>query len=223
MNYYEILRVERNATIDEIKKSYRKLALKYHPDKNKDESAPKKFKKISNAYNILSDPLKRKKYDHLLNKKERKNKEPEYKFNKNFDPIFDDIGLQESFKIFNDFFKNNMFFDNGFFGKESPFNDPFFKNSLNQLNDPFNNQFFKNNKNSFSSYSSTTISTIDKDGKIVTKESINVNNNGKKDSFQKEYYVDKNGKKHIVTEKGNTKLNYADEENKKRKYKMIKN
>ena len=61
MNYYEILRVERNATIDEIKKSYRKLALKYHPDKNKDESAPKKFKKISNAYNILSDPLKRKK------------------------------------------------------------------------------------------------------------------------------------------------------------------
>ena len=55
-NYYEILEVSRNASQEEIKKSYKKLALKYHPDKNKDnEEATNKFKEIAEAYDTLGD------------------------------------------------------------------------------------------------------------------------------------------------------------------------
>ena len=60
-DYYKILELNKNATIDEIKKSYRKLALKYHPDKNNGEE--KKFKEITEAYETLSDPQKKHAYD----------------------------------------------------------------------------------------------------------------------------------------------------------------
>lgn len=64
-DYYEILGVERNACLNDIKKAYRKLARKYHPDVNKDPGAEEKFKKIVEAYEVLSDPEKRKRYDAL--------------------------------------------------------------------------------------------------------------------------------------------------------------
>jgi curved DNA-binding protein len=63
-DYYELLGVDRKASGDEIKKAYRKLAMKYHPDRTKgDKSAEEKFKKISEAYAVLSDKDKRKQYD----------------------------------------------------------------------------------------------------------------------------------------------------------------
>jgi curved DNA-binding protein len=63
-DYYKILGVEKTASPEEIKKAYRKLALKYHPDHNKDDkSAETKFKELSEAYAVLSDPEKRKQYD----------------------------------------------------------------------------------------------------------------------------------------------------------------
>lgn len=63
-DYYKILEVDRNASPDEIKKSYRKLALKFHPDKNPDnKEAEEKFKDISEAYEILSDSEKKLQYD----------------------------------------------------------------------------------------------------------------------------------------------------------------
>lgn len=60
---YEVLGVPRTASDEELKKKYRKLALKYHPDRNKESSAAERFKEISTAYDILGDKDKRKKYD----------------------------------------------------------------------------------------------------------------------------------------------------------------
>lgn len=66
-NFYEVLGISKNATDDEIKKSYRKLALKYHPDRNKAKDATEKFKELSHAYEILSDTQKRQAYDQTGN------------------------------------------------------------------------------------------------------------------------------------------------------------
>lgn len=63
-DYYEVLGVSKNATADELKKAYRKLAIKYHPDRNQgDKDAEEKFKEAAEAYDVLSDPDKRAKYD----------------------------------------------------------------------------------------------------------------------------------------------------------------
>lgn len=63
-DYYKILEVNRDANLDEIKKSYRKLAIKYHPDKNpNNKEAEEKFKEIAEAYDVLSDPDKKRNYD----------------------------------------------------------------------------------------------------------------------------------------------------------------
>ena len=62
-DYYEVLGVQKNASKEEIKNAYRKLALQYHPDRNKEPSAEGKFKELSEAYAELSDDEKRKRYD----------------------------------------------------------------------------------------------------------------------------------------------------------------
>ncbi|KAK7161116.1 hypothetical protein R3I94_003945 [Phoxinus phoxinus] len=62
-DYYSVLGIQKGASDDEIKKAYRKQALKYHPDKNKSPSAEEKFKEIAEAYDVLSDPKKRDVYD----------------------------------------------------------------------------------------------------------------------------------------------------------------
>ncbi len=62
-DYYQTLGVTKNASADEIKRAYRKLALQYHPDRNKTKEAEVKFKEVTQAYEVLSDPQKRQTYD----------------------------------------------------------------------------------------------------------------------------------------------------------------
>ena len=109
--YYEVLGVKEDATSDEIKKAYRKLAIKWHPDKNPDnkKEAEEKFKCISEAYNILSDPEKRKEYENYRNGN----------FQGNFDMgNFDNF---DPFEMFNSNFGSNFFHD--FFNDDDFFSD----------------------------------------------------------------------------------------------------
>ena len=62
-DYYAVLGVPRNASAEDIKKSYRKLAIRFHPDKNKNQGAEETFKEISEAYKILCDPASRDVFD----------------------------------------------------------------------------------------------------------------------------------------------------------------
>src|SRR6187401_700592 len=100
-DYYEVLNVDRNATKEEIKGKYRKLALQYHPDRNKSSDAEEKFKEISEAYAVLSDDDKRRKYDkygHVGSEEVFRGSES------NFDEIFRDIGFGGIKDIFEQLF-----------------------------------------------------------------------------------------------------------------------
>lgn len=114
MNYYKILEVEENADFSEIKKKYRKLAIKYHPDKNPgDDEAVKKFREITEAYEILGDEKKRKEYD---NKRKFKNGQENKK--------------NENLKNKNKFSDNNFSFGKEFFKSASEMKE-MFENSFN--------------------------------------------------------------------------------------------
>lgn len=107
VDYYKILGVNRKATKDEIKKAYRKLALKYHPDKNRDnKEAEEKFKEISEAYAVLSNDAKRKQYDQIGAEGFSRRYSQEDIF-RGFDigTIFQEFGLGDRF-FGNDLFSN---------------------------------------------------------------------------------------------------------------------
>jgi len=103
-DYYEILEIERTAQVDDIKKAYKKLALKYHPDRNPGNAeAEEQFKACSEAYAVLSDQKKRSRYDQFG-----------HAGLGGQDPGFSDVG--DVFSHFNDIFSD--FFGGGFGGQQ---------------------------------------------------------------------------------------------------------
>jgi molecular chaperone DnaJ len=100
-DYYEVLGVPKNAEKGDIKSAYRKLALQYHPDRNKSAGAEERFKEISEAYAVLSDDDKRKRYDtcgHVGTEEVFRGSEA------NFEEIFKDMGFGGFRDIFEQFF-----------------------------------------------------------------------------------------------------------------------
>lgn len=93
-DYYQVLGVDKKATADDIKKAYRKLALKWHPDKNpNNKAAEEKFKKISEAYAVLSDDKKRGEYDQF-------GSADQYRQQYSQEDIFRDVDLDEILRSF---------------------------------------------------------------------------------------------------------------------------
>ena len=104
-DFYEILSVSKSATADEIKKSYRKVAMQYHPDRNPgDKSAEEKFKEAAEAYEILSDQDKRAQYDRYGHAGVSGNGRGGYGGNMNMDDIFSQFGDIFGEDIFGSFF-----------------------------------------------------------------------------------------------------------------------
>lgn len=100
-DYYEVLGVQKGASKDDIKGAYRKLALQYHPDRNKEAGAEERFKEISEAYAVLSDDEKRKRYDtygHVGPEEAFRGSEA------NFEEVFRDMGFGGFRDIFEQFF-----------------------------------------------------------------------------------------------------------------------
>ena len=93
-DYYEILGVDKKASADDIKSAYRKLAMQYHPDKNKSPDAEEKFKEISESYAVLSDQSKRQQYDQFGHAgiDQRYSQEDIFR-GVDFEDLFRDIGM----------------------------------------------------------------------------------------------------------------------------------
>jgi molecular chaperone DnaJ len=103
-DYYEVLGVDRNASIDDIKKAYRKLAMKYHPDMNKEPGAEEKFKEISEAYAVLSDEQKRSQYDRFGHAGMQGYTDADFYNSATFSDIFREMGFGNYDSIFEMFF-----------------------------------------------------------------------------------------------------------------------
>ena len=131
-DYYAILGVARDASQDDVKKAYRKMALKFHPDKNKADDAEEKFKEIAEAYEVLSDVDKRQKFDRFgedglhPSRQQHQQQQPQFHRNFSFHPM-------DPFEVFR-----------SFFGGSDPFAD-FHRHHHHyhnrQMGDPFDDLF----------------------------------------------------------------------------------
>lgn len=123
-DFYEVLEVKRDASEKEIKKAFRKLAIQYHPDKNKEKGAEAKFREIAEAYEVLSDEDKRREYDmvgHAHYTKQTGGERPaDHTFHFNFDDLFADF---DNFPGFGGSFARDI--DDGFMDMEDFFGGSF--------------------------------------------------------------------------------------------------
>ena len=172
LNYYQQLNISQDSSYDQIKKAYRKLALKYHPDKNPTSDQQDKFKSISQAYQVLSDPQKREKYDKFLET--------------GID--FDQPHFVDPSDIFRSFFQGtsstiqNPFniFEHSFFD-DKPIN---FFSSNSFFNQNYSSNFPNNMKTSTSSFSSS-YSSSSQSINGQTHETITSINNGIREVINK--------------------------------------
>lgn len=154
-DYYKSLGVSKTATDKEIKKAFRKLALKYHPDKNKEKGAEDKFREIAEAYEVLSDPAKKKDYDRMGDGNfQRKTNFKPGNFHFDFDDLFKGFDMDGMFGDMKGHFgqhfgshhqQHNS--NGGHFDFSSQFADMGFEEFFNR---PFNmqdNDFFGNDIN----------------------------------------------------------------------------
>nr|XP_050853257.1 dnaJ homolog subfamily B member 6 isoform X2 [Vespula vulgaris] len=120
VDYYRILEVQRTATSSDIKKAYRKLALKWHPDKNPEnlDEANKRFKEISEAYEVLIDEKKRRVYDQY-GKEGLQMNGGKRRHESDFRPLFTTFVFRDPEEVFKEFFSNSSF-DDPFAGMFGP-------------------------------------------------------------------------------------------------------
>lgn len=109
-NYYETLGVAPNATSSDIKKAYKKLALRWHPDKNQNnqQKAQTKFQEISEAYEVLSDPQKRHQFDRYGGNNYLVQDEPNHGGFSDFPGFFSQFVFRDPFETFHDFFEHDF-------------------------------------------------------------------------------------------------------------------
>jgi DnaJ-class molecular chaperone len=130
-DYYKLLEVDRDVSDEQIRKSYRRLALKYHPDRNPgDSKAEEQFKEIAEAYGVLIDPVKRTEYDQWL-RAGPKERVSGAGFRYSQEEIFQDLFKDPTFsRVFQDLFRefekagfrfDQSFFDQTFFGGRGVF------------------------------------------------------------------------------------------------------
>ena len=197
IDYYKILEVSENATNEEIRKAYKKLAIKWHPDKNPDnkKEAEEKFKSISEAYSILSNPEKRKEYEEYRNNG----------FEGEFD--FKEFNFNDPFEIFNNFFGmgfSDLIFENDLFDDDE---EDDFGNFYENIGF-FNKGIKKDNERKGRNKNNNNVSkTVRKSEKII---------NGKKISKVETITIDKNGNKKIEVREFTNDMNKnkRDNENK---------
>ncbi len=113
LDYYDVLGISRDASQEEIKRAFRKLAFKYHPDRSKISDAEEKFKEASEAYAILSDPEKRRQYDASGFEGFKKQYKQEDIYNRqNFQDVFSEFGFDGN-DLFNRIFGGGFTFQQG--------------------------------------------------------------------------------------------------------------
>jgi curved DNA-binding protein CbpA len=170
-NYYEILEINSDATESEIKKSYRKLALKWHPDKNPNdvELATQKFNEISEAFEVLSDTQKRKQYDLFgnIDSKQGPRQNPQDIFN-NF---FNDINQDTFFENILNSKMNSLNINNINVRTNINTNTNFNTNFDTKFNRSFNPIFNPNFNSSFTNQSVST-QTFVNGNKMVTRKVV---------------------------------------------------